>query len=254
MNRARPALQIQPIQTRVFRAGENLAAFVDEHLPNPDDLKGAILAVTSKIVSLAENRLVSKNTISKRELIEREADVNLGEIGYGSILTIKVGHFIASAGIDESNSENGHFILYPENPFESARHLGQHLRARTGTSTTGVLLTDSRTTPLRLGVTGISLAHWGFRGLLNKVGEKDLFGAPLQMTKVNIADSLGAAATLLMGEADEAQPLALIRWENGIEFTKESDPQELRSRLEEDLYYPFFKPHIESSHPKSKPE
>ncbi len=254
MNRARPALQIQPIQTRIFRAGEDLAAFTDEHLPDTEALEGAILAVTSKIVSLAENRLVPKGTISKKNLIEREAEVNLGEIGYGSILTIKEGHFIASAGIDESNSEDGHFILYPEDPFASARQLGLHLRRRLTSSQTGVLLTDSRTTPLRLGVTGISLAHWGFRGLLNKVGEKDLFGSPLQMTKVNVADSLGAAATLLMGEADESQPLALIRWPSGIEFTEESDRQELRSRLEEDLYYPFFKPHIESSRSKSKPE
>lgn len=237
-------LHIHPIKTRIFRAGEDLLNFVDEHIPDHRALDGAILAVTSKIVSLAENRRVPKSSISKRNLIEREAEVVLGEIGYGSILTIKEGHFIASAGIDESNSEDGHFILYPENPFASAERLCRHLRRRAGSDNVGVLFTDSRTTPLRLGVTGISLAHWGFRGLLNKVGQKDLFGSPLQMTKVNTPDSLAATATLLMGEADEAQPLALIRWENGLEFMPETDPQELRSRLEEDLYYPFFKPFL----------
>lgn len=202
-----------------------------------------ILAVTSKIVSLAEGRLQNKNEVSKAELIAREAEHSLGEIGYGSILTIKEGLFIASAGIDESNSESGDYILYPEKPFESARQLYLKMCEAWNLKELGILFTDSHTTPLRHGVTGLSIAHWGFSGLQNRIGDNDLFGRPMKMTKVNIADGLGAAATLTMGESDESRPLACI-WGAAVEFSSETEPSELRVNLEDDLYYPFFKPHI----------
>ncbi|CAN5653889.1 putative folate metabolism gamma-glutamate ligase [soil metagenome] len=236
-------LQIQALRTRIFHARESLDEFVISQVPKSHVRENMILAVTSKIVSLAEGRLQSRNEISKSDLIAREAEHSLGEIGYGSILTIKEGLFIASAGIDESNSESGDYILYPENPFDSAKALRDRLATSWQLKNFGVLLTDSHTTPLRLGVTGLSLAYWGFSGLQDRVGSKDLFGRPLQMTKVNVADGLGAAATLMMGESDESRPLACI-WDADVEFTTETDPTELRVALEDDLYYPFFRPHL----------
>jgi dihydrofolate synthase / folylpolyglutamate synthase len=238
-------LQIHPITTRIFQARESLATFIVSQVSKDLVRERMILAVTSKIVSLAEGRLQKKSEISKADLIDREAEYNLGEIGYGSVLTIKEGLFIASAGIDESNSESGDYILYPENPFESARHLYAQLGEAWNLNEFGVLFTDSHTTPLRLGVTGLSLAYWGFSGLQNRVGEKDLFGKPLQMTKVNLADGLGAAATLTMGEVNESRPLACI-FGAEVAFTPETQKSELRVALEDDLYYPFFKPHIKA--------
>ncbi len=245
-------LQIQPVATRILRAGESLIDFVVSQVPKDFVRERMILAVTSKIVSVAENRLVAKNLVSKIDLIDREADLNLGPIGYGSILTLKEGHFIASAGIDESNSETGDFILYPEDPFESARRLQSSLRDAWGLDHLGVLLTDSHTTPLRLGVTGLSLAYWGFSGLQNRVGARDLFNRPLQMTKVNIADGLAAAATLTMGEADESRPLACILGAD-VTFSDETSRSELRVAIEDDLYFPFFEPHLSRIKSRSKP-
>ena len=109
------ALTVQPVRTRVFRTGEDLADFIVEQVPSQCVRERMVLAVTSKIVSLSENRLVPQNEIGKAELVKRDADVFLGEIGYGCFLTIKEGLMIPSAGIDESNSENGHYILFPEN-------------------------------------------------------------------------------------------------------------------------------------------
>ncbi len=240
---ALPNLSVSAIPTRIFEVGESLEDFVAEHVDASLIREGMILAVTSKIVSLAESRLVDKSQISKHALVDQEADHNLGEIGYGCFLTIKEGLLIPSAGIDESNSKTDQYILYPEYPFQSAQILWQRLRTRWGLESLGILLTDSHTTPLRRGVTGISLAHWGFHGLRNCIDKPDLFGRNLKMTTVNLADGLATAATLMMGEANEARPVAVIYFEdntNNIQFSEYIDSSELRMPLEEDLYYPLI--------------
>lgn len=234
-----PALNIHPVNTRIFHQSEKLLEFVVEQVRSEFIRESMIVVVTSKIVSLAEMRLVDKASISKERLIENEADHNLGEVAYGCFLTIKHGLFIPSAGIDESNSENDQYILYPENPFRSAKLLWEGLRERWKLKELGVLLTDSHTTPLRKGVTGISLAHWGFVGLKDMIGSPDLFGREMKMTTVNVADALAAAATLMMGEANECRPLAILEC-NGMEFTENTDSEELKMPLQKDLYYPFF--------------
>lgn len=237
------SLKVESIQTRIFSAGEDLVPFIVEEVPASLVRNSMILAVTSKIVSLSERRLVSTKDHRKQSVVAAEADYNLGEIGYGCFLTIKHGLFIPSAGIDESNSQSGDYILYPLDPFESARQLWNQLREAWGIEKLGIIFTDSHTTPLRKGVTGISLAHWGFRGVKNMVGEKDLFGRSLQMTQVNLADGFAAAATLMMGEANECRPLAVV-FAPEVVFCAETDPKEVKIPVRDDLYYPFFKNHL----------
>ena len=234
------SLFVQAIPTRIFHPGEDIVDFIVQQIHQKQVKESMVIAVTSKIVSLSENRLLEKSKIDKKDLINQEAEHNFGEIGYGCYLTIKEGLFIPSAGIDESNSEHNSYILYPKKPFESAQKIWMGLRSAWGVKNLGILLTDSHTTPLRKGVTGIALAHWGFRGLKNMVGTPDLFGRELQMTTVNIADGLASAATLMMGESNESRPLALIET-SPLDFTETIDPNEVRIPLRDDLYYPFFK-------------
>lgn len=231
--------QTLAIETTLFRTGDNLAAFVKENVPRALVQERMVLAVTSKIVSLAEKRLVSRASIDKASLVKREADVFLGEAGYGCMLTVKEGLFIPSAGIDESNSEGGDYILYPADPFASARALWEALRFEWGVKELGVMLTDSRTFPLRWGVTGVCLSYWGFRAVKSMIGTEDLFGRELQMTKINRADALSAAAVLAMGEGRERRPLALLTGME-CEFSQETDPSELRIEPKDDLYWPLF--------------
>jgi len=235
-----PGLFVQPIKTRIFKTGEKLSDFVIENLNSKWISEEMIVVVTSKIVSLAEKQLVQKSGIEKKELIQSEADHNFGEIGYGCYLTIKHGLFIASAGIDESNSENDEYILYPKNPFQSAKQLWSELRAAWNIERLGVLMTDSHTTPLRRGVTGISLSHWGFQGVRNMIGKEDLFGRKLKMTTINVTDGLAAAATLMMGEGNECRPLAVLKCSE-IEFTEDDNSLDVSIPMGEDLYFPFFK-------------
>jgi F420-0:gamma-glutamyl ligase len=245
VNPSSSSLQFSAIQTRVLRQGESVVEFVVESVDPGLVREGMILAITSKIVSLSEGNLLPKESVGKAELITREAEVYLGEVGYGCHLTVKHGLFILSAGIDESNSERGDYILYPANPFESARRIWASLRDRWSLKNLGIILTDSHTTPLRKGVVGISLAHWGFRGVRSMIGNPDLFGRNLKMTQVNVADALAVGATLQMGEGAECRPLCVISGAE-VDFVEEIDPGEIQIPPADDLYFPFFKKMAES--------
>lgn len=235
------SFSVQSIKTPIFsgRSLDELAAFIVASVPNPTD--GMILAITSKIVSIAEGCIVPRGSTTKTDLVHKEADIFLGEIGHGTLLTIKHGLFIASAGIDESNSQSGDFITYPRDPFATSEFLWRRLREAWSIKNLGLVLTDSRTSPMRYGVTGVSLAHWGFHALQDLVGTRDLFGKPLQMTKVNLADGLAAAATMTMGEANECRPLAVIDGA-ALTFTANTRPSDLIPEPENDLYYPIWRP------------
>lgn len=233
-------LKIVPIKTRIFEADESLFEFVSSQMPVAHVQERLILAISSKIVSLSEGQFIKKSEIEKADLIDREADFNLGPIGYGSILTIKENLLLPSAGIDESNSPDGSYILFPKKPFESAEKLHHQLCAYWKLKSLGIILVDSRSSPLRFGVTGVSIAYWGFQGLQSKVGTKDLFGHPLRMTQINVTDALAAAAVLTMGEAAESSPLAVIDGAQ-VEFSSSTNPSELRPRIEDDMYFDLYK-------------
>lgn len=230
-------LEVKALPTGVYRMGEDFTDFLVKNLKGVLE-EERILAVTSKIVSLSENRVIPKSTIDKKDLIEEEADHYLGEIEYGCHLTIKQGLLIPSAGVDESNSEGDFYILYPLDPFLSAKRIHNAIKEKLNLSRIGVLLTDSHTMPLRRGVVGAALAYYGFKGVENKIGTKDLFGRELKMTQINIADALAVAATLTMGEGNEGRPLAIVN--ASVEFKELSDNSELRMPVEEDLYRPLL--------------
>lgn len=246
-------MQISCIRTPIVRQGDRLSNVICnallEYSNSKNSLEGKILAVTSKIVSVCENQIVRRENIKKADLILRQADRDLGEIGYGSRLTVKENLLLASAGVDESNSESDDFICLPENPKQSAHQLWQEIAKSFQLHSFGIIITDSRTSPLRLGTTGVSLSHWGFNGLVDRVGHPDLFGRPLQLTKINIVDALAAAAVLVMGESNEQTPLALISDlpEGQMTFHETTDLDEMRVKMVDgefpsDLYWPFLAP------------
>lgn len=232
------SMNVQAIKTCIFDSSMNLEDFVWKHIG--EQLKeNTVVALTSKVVSIAEKRIVSKDSISKKDLIRREADHYICETMHDVSLTVKHGILIASAGIDESNSQEGAYILFPEDPYASAHKLYKFLKEKSKLKNIGVIITDSHTTPLRKGVTGVALAHWGFHPIENLVGTEDLFKKCLRMTSVNILDALAVAAVLVMGESAEAQPLALLQYPK-IQFTDHDTAHEIKIPLEEDLYGPLM--------------
>lgn len=217
---------------------------LDEYLRNFKER--SILAVTSKIVSICEERVVKIENADKRKLIAQEAELFLPpeKSKYDITLTVKNGLLIPTAGIDESNG-SGYYILWPSNPQKTANKIRNYLRQRFSLERIGVIITDSKTTPLRWGTTGVAVAHAGFRALNNYIGKRDIFGRELKVTKANIMDALAVAAVLVMGEGNEQTPLAVIENVPFVEF-QDANPSkkeldELKIKIDDDLYAPLLK-------------
>lgn len=238
MNKDKNPLKITAIKTSLFKLGQDLEKFILDHLSSYHIQEGTLLAITSKLFSLAENR-VAHQTSDKVALIQQEADEYLGEGGHGFHLSIKEGLMMASSGIDQSNSPTGDFLLLPKNPYNLLQKLHKSLKKKLNLKTLGLLMTDSHTTPLRRGVLGVGLAYYGFQAIDNQIGEEDLFGRELKVTTINNVDALSAAAVWIMGEGNDQTPLALIEGAS-LQWQDHSTPDEIKIPLEEDLYRILF--------------
>lgn len=206
----------------------------------------SVLAITSKIVSLCEGNVVPIGTIDKDELAKKEADLFLPPTSskYNYMLTIKNDVLLPTAGIDESNGD-GCFVLWPKNPQKSANAIRKYLRQKFNLKNFGVMITDSKTTPLRWGTNGVCIAHSGFRSLNDYIDQPDLFGVKMRATKANIIDGLAVSAVLVMGEGSEQTPLALIEDLPFVTFQDKNPTQkeleEICIEMEDDLYAPVLK-------------
>lgn len=210
-----------------------------------DVSENTVIVITSKIVSMCEGTVMKKTTQSKGDLAASEADLYIppSQSKYDVTLTIKNNQLIPSAGIDESNSD-GHFVFWPKNPQQSANSAREYIVGTLGKKNIGVIISDSKTTPLRWGTTGTSIAHSGFAALNDFIGKPDIFGRPLTMTKVNVVDALAAAAVLVMGESNEQTPLAIITDVPFVKFQgRNPTKQELDDvhiPLADDVYAPIL--------------
>jgi putative folate metabolism gamma-glutamate ligase len=241
--KAGAVMRVRTIKTHKIAQDRDLFALLDRYLTSFEE--GSILAVTSKIVSICQGRMVRVEDADKQALIESEADYWLPPSAskYHVSLTIVDHLLIPMAGVDESNG-NGYYILWPRDPQQVANEVRAYLSERFSRRQVGVIMTDSKTTPLRWGVTGVAVAHSGFLALNDYIGQPDVFGRPLQMTKVHVADALAAAAVLVMGEGSEQTPLVVIGDLPFVTFQeRDPSPEELRGQwidVEDDLYAPLL--------------
>lgn len=225
-----------PIKTRVFREGENLFSFITHYVRKIPE--NSVIVITSKIVALSERRVVVVKSIrTKESLIHAESEFAI-KTKY-VWLTIKDGMAMASAGIDESNA-NGKLILLPQDSFTTAGSLRRKLQRIYKVKRLGVLITDSRTVPLRVGVTGVALGYAGFRGIKDYRGAPDIFGRKFHFSRANIADGLATAAVVVMGEGSEQQPLAIIEKAHVVKFCEKIHRKELHIDIQDDMYQPLF--------------
>lgn len=227
---------VTPVRTAVFKENEDLPSFVRRHAPELKEKD--ILVISSKLVCLWKGLSVPyKSKRQKEDLIRRESDAALKtKLAW---LSIKAGMVMTNAGIDESNA-NGKLLLLPKDLYACARGLRAALKKTYGIKNLGVIITDSMILPLRAGVIGAAAAYAGFKGVRDERGKKDIFGKKLEVTFVNLADALAAAAALGMGEAAERKPLCVIKGAP-VKFTARTDAAEIQYPPAEDLYAPLFK-------------
>lgn len=187
-----------------------------------------IVIVTHKIVSKAEGRTVNLDHISPseqaKELAERTGkdpalvEVLLSEtkeivrVGPNSIITEnKNGVICANAGIDKSNVEGErNVVLLPKDPDKSAQEIRDDIRMLTNQEV-AVIISDTNGRPLRIGEINVAIGIAGIQATRDRRGEKDLFGYVLRIKQTAIADELASAAELVIGQANEGIPAAIIR-------------------------------------------
>lgn len=240
-------MEIVAYKTPPVIAGNSLEDILDQALPQLQN--NDIVVVTSKIVSICQGRMKKATTEEEKfKLVRDEAQYyieNDATRRYHMALTIANNILIPNSGIDESNG-NAYCILWPDDPMQAASDLWKHLKEKQHLETLGVIITDSHTTPLRWGTTGIGIAWCGFSALNSYIGKPDIFGRPLQVTKASILDGLSAAAVVVMGEGNEQTPLAVIknaavaRFEQSPPTKEEADS--LIITLDDDLYSPVLAP------------
>lgn len=221
--------------------GTDLPALLADHFAasaNPLH-DGDIVVVTSKIVSKAEARFVSLGAVAAGpeagvlasevrkdsalvELVLRESTAIVRKAPHVLITRHRLGHVMANAGIDASNVGIGTgdmVLLLPEDPDASAAAIQDRL-GRDLDRNLSVIVSDSFGRPWRLGTTNVAVGVAGMAALVDLRGQADRDGRTLQMTLIAVADAVAAAAGLVMGEAAEGIPVAIVRG-----WAKHGDPQ-----------------------------
>ena len=151
------------------------------------------------------------------------------------ITETKNGIVCANAGVDRSNIEGErNIVLLPEDPNASAQKIRQKIRKLTGCDV-AVIVSDTHGRPFRMGEINVAIGVAGIKPIRDRRGEKDLFGYVLRIKQTAVADELASAAELVMGQADEGIPAAIIR---GYKYqaSENASATELTRPKEKDLF------------------
>ncbi len=224
-------IQVIPVMgLPIIKEGDTLSKLICEAADKQKTSvrEGDILVVTHVIVSRAEGDTVDLDTVKPSpfaetiarkndkdpalvEVVLREAE-SIIRMREGSIITLtKHGFICANSGVDKSNVPGERIVaLLPRNPDESARRIREGIREQTG-STVAVIISDTHGRPLRDGEINVAIGVAGLSPIRDRRTEEDLFGYTLRVKRTAIADELASAAELVIGQAKEAVPVAIIR-------------------------------------------
>ena len=246
------ALECVPL----IRPGDDLAALVIAALARsgaaPAD--GDVVVVAQKVVSKAEGRYVDLATVAPSaralglarevdkdprlvELILRESRRVVRHRPGVLIIEHRLGFVMANAGIDRSNIDpdaaEEPVLLLPLDPDASAAALRARLVTQFAVAM-GVVVSDSFGRAWRRGTVGIALGAAGLPSCIDLRGRADLYGRALRVSETGFADEIAAAASLLMGQADEGVPAVLVR---GLSWLAPATPAaDLLRAAGEDLF------------------
>jgi coenzyme F420-0:L-glutamate ligase/coenzyme F420-1:gamma-L-glutamate ligase len=241
----------------MFAAGDDLAGAIGDAIAasGPDLHDGDVVVVAQKVVSKVEGRArpladvrpsdtareIAGQSGKEPEVVELILQEAVETMRVGPNLLIvrnRQGHVLANAGVDASNVPTGdkgpEVLLWPVDPDASARALRAALQARFGVRL-AVIVSDSLGRAWRMGTTGHAIGSAGLKPVLDRRGESDLFGRELKATVIGVADEIAAAASLIIGEAAEGSPVAVVQGAAYI-ADDEAGVGELLRPLEQDLF------------------
>lgn len=228
------AIDIIPIENLpLITKGKDLAKLICSAAKKQDTpiQEKDVVVITHVAVSKAEGNIVNLNEVSPSEQA-REIALKVGKepamvevilretkeivrMGQNSlIIETNSGIVCANAGVDKSNVQGErNVVLLPKNPDASAQQIRQEIKALTGCNV-AVIISDTHGRPLRMGEINVAIGVAGIKPIRDRRGEKDLFGYVLRIKQTAIADELASAAELVIGQANEGIPVAIIRGYN----------------------------------------
>lgn len=190
--------------------GTNLGAMISERIDLTDN---DIIALSQKVVSKAEERIVSLDTVTPGakaeelaseldkdpavvELILSESTAIIRKDAPRSILIVETVHgFIcANAGIDSSNlAETGTVALLPKDSDRSARRIRAEIEDAVGVRP-AMIISDSFGRAWRHGQSEVAIGCAGINPLDDWRGLPDRSGQNLEATNIAVVDQIAAAA------------------------------------------------------------
>jgi coenzyme F420-0:L-glutamate ligase / coenzyme F420-1:gamma-L-glutamate ligase len=211
-----------------------------------------VLVVTHVFVSKAEGNIINldmvkpsakaleiaKKTNKDPAMVEvvLQETKDIVRVGPSSIIVeTKNGIICANAGVDRSNVDGDRNVVpLPKDPNVSAQSIRREIKRLAGVDV-AVIVSDTHGRPFRMGEINIAVGVAGIKPIRDRRGEKDLFGYVLRIKQTAIADELASAAELVIGQANEGIPAAIIR---GYNFKVEEvvSASELTRAKEKDLF------------------
>jgi len=228
-------IEIWPVEgLPEIREGDDLPAMLAEPLRALGVRDGDVVAITQKIVSKAEGRVVRDEGEGRSAWVERETRRVVARRGELIIAETRHGFVCANAGVDASNVEEGFVSLLPLDPDGSSEAIRVALTERLGLSRVGVVMTDTFGRPWRNGLVNVAIGCAGLPALVDLRGQTDHHGRELEMTVVALADEVAAASGLVMGKSARV-PAALVR---GVDIDAEAPGRaaDLLRAPDEDLF------------------
>jgi coenzyme F420-0:L-glutamate ligase/coenzyme F420-1:gamma-L-glutamate ligase len=215
----------------MVQAGDDLPALILAGLERAGQVlrDRDVVVIAQKIVSKAEGRTVDlADVVPSPEALKLAAEVGkdprIVEVVLSDsvkvvrsrpnlmIMQHRLGFVMANAGVDQSNvaEADGHqrALLLPLDPDGSAEAIRSALARH---ADVGVVISDSFGRPWRRGTAGVAIGSAGIPSVIDLRGQPDLFGRILEVSIIGFADEIAAAASLLQGQAAEAQPVVVVR-------------------------------------------
>ena len=238
----------------LVKKGDNLAQLIcraaeKQHTSIRD---GDVLVVTHVAVSKAEGNIIDLDEVTPsktaREVAEKtgkepalvevilQESKDIVRMRKGVLITeSRQGFVSANSGVDRSNVEGVRNVApLPRDPDMSARRIRQGIKKLTDCDV-AVIVSDTHGRPFRMGEVNVAVGVSGLKPIRDRRGEKDLFGYVLRIKQTAIADELASAAELVIGQANEGIPVAIIR---GYNYPKSETAKatELARPKEKDMF------------------
>jgi coenzyme F420-0:L-glutamate ligase len=247
------SLAVYPIKSEVkteeFDLFESLISSLERSQITLEN--GDVIVISSKFVANSQGRVIDyeqvvpseeSKLLGKKfqinpkiaEIILRESDTVFGGVP-GFVITSADNIMAPNAGIDKSNAQKGKIILYPIDAYLVAEQLRRKIFLKYFIHV-GIIITDSRLMPARVGTIGVAIACAGIEPVSDIRGQKDLFGNPLKVTFQAVADNLASIANLKMGEGSDATPFCAIKNSQAQITDREISPHEMAISHDQCVY------------------